>query len=148
MKKILILNGPNLNLLGKREPGIYGSQSFESYFEILRKIFAEAELHYFQSNHEGALLDKIHEVGFTFDGLVINAGAYTHTSVALADALSAVPMPAVEVHISNIHKRESFRHHSYLTSRCEGMICGLGLKGYELAVRYLLDLTTKPVTIT
>jgi 3-dehydroquinate dehydratase II len=148
MKKILILNGPNLNLLGKREPGIYGSQSFEGYFEMLKKAFGEAELHYFQSNHEGALLDKIHEVGFTFDGLVINAGAYTHTSVALADALSAVPMPAVEVHISNIHKRESFRHHSYLTSRCEGMICGLGLKGYELAVRYLLDMTAKPVTIT
>lgn len=148
MKKILILNGPNLNLLGKREPGIYGSQSFESYFEILKKTFAEVALHYFQSNHEGALLDKIHEVGFTFDGLVINAGAYTHTSVALADALSAVPMPAVEVHISNIHKRESFRHHSYLTSRCEGMICGLGLQGYELAVRYLLDRQKKPVAIT
>jgi 3-dehydroquinate dehydratase-2 len=148
MKKILILNGPNLNLLGKREPGIYGSQSFESYFETLKKTFAEAELYYFQSNHEGALLDKIHEVGFSFDGLVINAGAYTHTSVALADALSAVPMPAVEVHISNIHKREPFRHHSYLTSRCEGMICGLGLTGYELAIRYLLDFSAKPVIIT
>ena len=148
MKKILILNGPNLNLLGKREPGIYGGQSFESYFESLKRQFPEAELHYFQSNHEGALLDKIHEVGFIFEGLVINAGAYTHTSVALADALSAVPMPAVEVHISNIHKRETFRHHSYLTSRCAGMICGLGLQGYELAVRYLLDLNTKPDAIT
>ena len=148
MKKILILNGPNLNLLGRREPGIYGSQTFESYFEQLKKTFGEIELHYFQSNHEGALLDKIHEVGFIFDGMVINAGAYTHTSVALADALSAVPMPAVEVHISNIHKRESFRHHSFLTSRCEGMICGLGLQGYELAVRYLLNLAAKPVTIT
>lgn len=148
MKKILILNGPNLNLLGKREPGIYGSQSFESYFERLEKQFPDVELHYFQSNHEGALLDKIHEVGFTFEGVVINAGAYTHTSVALADALSAVPMPAVEVHISNIHKRETFRHHSYLTSRCAGMICGLGLQGYELAVRYLLDLNTKPDAIT
>lgn len=148
MKKILILNGPNLNLLGKREPGIYGSQSFESYFESLKRQFPEAELHYFQSNHEGALLDKIHEVGFIFEGLVINAGAYTHTSVALADALSAVPMPAVEVHISNINKRETFRHHSYLTSRCAGMICGLGLQGYELAVRYLLDLNTKPDAIT
>lgn len=147
MKKILILNGPNLNLLGKREPGIYGSQSFESYFEFLRVTFPGVELHYFQSNHEGALLDKIHETGFTFDGLVINAGAYTHTSVALADALAAVPVPAVEVHISNIHKRETFRHHSFLTSRCEGMICGLGMQGYELAVRYLLNLQAKPAAI-
>ncbi|HEV7348642.1 type II 3-dehydroquinate dehydratase [Telluribacter sp.] len=138
MKQILILNGPNLNLLGKREPTVYGNQSFEEYFRSLKPLFQEVELHYFQSNHEGALIDKIHEVGFSFDGIVINAGGYTHTSVALADALSAVPVPAVEVHISNIHARESFRQHSYLTSRCKGMICGLGLKGYELAVRYLL----------
>jgi 3-dehydroquinate dehydratase-2 len=136
MKKILILNGPNLNLLGKREPGVYGNQSFDDYFETLTSTFPEIELHYFQSNHEGALIDKVHEVGFTFDGIVINAGGYTHTSIALADALSAVTTPAVEVHISNIHARESFRHHSYLTSRCKGMICGLGLRGYELAVRY------------
>ena len=136
MKKILILNGPNLNLLGKREPGVYGNQSFEDYFETLKGLFPDIELHYFQSNHEGALIDKIHEVGFTFDGIVINAGGYTHTSIALADALSAVTTPAVEVHISNIHAREAFRHHSYLTSRCKGMICGLGLRGYELAVRY------------
>lgn len=136
MKKILILNGPNLNLLGKREPGVYGNQSFEAYFETLKGLFPDIELHYFQSNHEGALIDKIHEVGFTFDGIVINAGGYTHTSIALADALSAVTTPAVEVHISNIHAREEFRHHSYLTSRCKGMICGLGLRGYELAVRY------------
>jgi 3-dehydroquinate dehydratase-2 len=136
MKKILILNGPNLNLLGKREPGVYGNQSFEDYFETLNGLFPDTELHYFQSNHEGALIDKIHEVGFTFDGIVINAGGYTHTSIALADALSAVTTPAVEVHISNIHARESFRHHSYLTSRCKGMICGLGLRGYELAVRF------------
>jgi len=136
MKKILILNGPNLNLLGKREPGVYGNQSFEDYFETLKGLFPSIELHYFQSNHEGALIDKIHEVGFTFDGIVINAGGYTHTSIALADALSAVTTPAVEVHISNIHARESFRHHSYLTSRCKGMICGLGLGGYELGVRY------------
>ncbi len=137
MKKILILNGPNLNLLGKREPGVYGNQTFESYFSTLKELFAEVDLHYFQSNHEGALIDKIHEVGFDFDGIIINAGGYTHTSVALADALSSVTTPAVEVHISNIHARESFRHHSYLTSRCKGMICGLGLKGYELAIRYL-----------
>lgn len=139
MKKILILNGPNLNLLGKREPGVYGNQSFEDYFETLKGIFPETELHYFQSNHEGALIDKIHDAGFSFDGIVINAGGYTHTSIALADALSAVTTPAVEVHISNIHARESFRHHSYLTSRCKGIIAGLGLKGYELAVRYLND---------
>lgn len=139
MKKILILNGPNLNLLGKREPGVYGNQSFEEYFETLKGIFPETELHYFQSNHEGALIDKIHEAGFSFDGIIINAGGYTHTSIALADALSAVTTPAVEVHISNIHARESFRHHSYLTSRCKGIIAGLGLKGYELAVRYLND---------
>lgn len=138
MKKILILNGPNLNLLGKREPGVYGNQSFEDYFETLKGLFPEAELHYFQSNHEGAMIDKIHEVGFSFDGLIINAGGYTHTSIALADALSAVTMPAVEVHISNIHAREPFRHHSYLTARCKGMICGLGLQGYELAVRFLV----------
>jgi 3-dehydroquinate dehydratase-2 len=138
MKKILILNGPNLNLLGKREPGVYGNESFEDYFEKLKVLFPEVDLHYYQSNHEGALIDKIHETGFSFDGIIINAGGLTHTSVALADALSAVTTPAVEVHISNIHARESFRHHSYLTSRSKGMICGLGLKGYELAVRYFL----------
>ncbi|WP_439580878.1 type II 3-dehydroquinate dehydratase [Dyadobacter bucti] len=138
MKKILILNGPNLNLLGKREPGVYGNQSFDDYFQTLKSAFPDTELHYFQSNHEGALIDKIHETGFSFDGIVINAGGYTHTSIALADALSAVTTPAVEVHISNIHARESFRHHSYLTSRCKGMICGLGLKGYELAVRFFI----------
>lgn len=139
MGRILIINGPNLNLLGKREPGIYGSQTFEAYLEGLRATFGGIELHYFQSNHEGALIDKIHEVGFDFQGIVINAGGLTHTSVALADALSAVAAPAVEVHISNIHAREAFRHHSYLSSRCKGMICGLGLKGYELAVRFLTE---------
>lgn len=139
MKKILILNGPNLNLLGKRQPEVYGSLSFEGYFETLKASFKEVELYYFQSNHEGALIDKIHEVGFTFDGLVINAGGLTHTSVALADAIAAVPMHAVEVHISNIHARESFRHHSYLSAVCRGMICGLGLKGYALAIDYLLS---------
>jgi 3-dehydroquinate dehydratase-2 len=138
MKKILILNGPNLNLLGKREPGVYGSESFEDYFVKLKALFPGLDLHYFQSNHEGALIDKIHEVGFSFDGIVINAGGYTHTSVALSDALSAVNTPAVEVHISNIHAREAFRHHSYLTSRCKGMICGLGLKGYEMAIRFFI----------
>jgi len=139
MPRLLILNGPNLNLLGKREPGVYGSRSFEDYFEELKTLFPDVELHYFQSNHEGALLDKIHEVGFSFDGLVINAGALTHTSIALADALAAVPAPAVEVHISNVHARESFRHHSYLSSRAKGVIVGMGLKGYELAIRFLVE---------
>ncbi|TDE16576.1 type II 3-dehydroquinate dehydratase [Dyadobacter psychrotolerans] len=138
MKKILILNGPNLNLLGKREPGVYGNQSFEDYFEELKNLFPDTELHYFQSNHEGAMIDKIHETGFSFDGIIINAGGYSHTSIALADALSAVTTPAVEVHISNIHAREVYRHHSYLTDRCKGMICGLGMKGYEMAIRYFI----------
>ena len=138
MKKILILNGPNLNLLGTREPTVYGKQTFEDYFKTLKNEFPKVQLHYYQSNHEGDLIDKIHEVGFSFDGIIVNAGGYSHTSVALADALSAVNTPAVEVHISNIHAREKFRHHSFLTDRCKGMICGLGLKGYEMAVRYFL----------
>lgn len=127
-----------MNLLGKREPTIYGSQTFEDYFIELKSIFTEVELHYFQSNHEGLLIDKIHEIGFEYDGIVLNAGGLTHTSVALADALSGVTTPAVEVHISNIHARETFRHHSYLSSRCKGMICGLGLKGYKFAIEFLL----------
>jgi 3-dehydroquinate dehydratase-2 len=138
MKRILILNGPNLNLLGKREPEIYGSQTFEDYFEELKKVFPETELHYFQSNHEGKLLDKIHEVGFDFDGIVLNAGAFTHTSVALGDALSGITTPVIEVHISNVHKREAFRHHSYLSAKAAGVIVGLGLKGYALAIRALI----------
>ena len=138
VKRILLLNGPNLNLLGKREPGIYGSRSFDDFFEELKTTFPDAELHYFQSNHEGALLDKLHEVGFSFDGIVINAGALTHTSVALGDALAAITTPAVEVHISNVHAREAFRHHSYLSANAKGVIVGLGLKGYELAIRALL----------
>jgi 3-dehydroquinate dehydratase-2 len=138
MKKILILNGPNLNLLGTREPSVYGNQSFEDYFKGLKSEFSKVQLHYYQSNHEGDLIDKVHEVGFTFDGIIINAGGYSHTSVALADALSAITTPAVEVHISNVFTREPYRHHSYLTDRCKGMISGLGLKGYELALRYFL----------
>lgn len=138
MKRILILNGSNLNLLGKREPEVYGKQSFEDYFEELKNVFPETELHYFQSNHEGELLDKIHEVGFDFDGIVLNAGAFTHTSVALGDALGGITTPVIEVHISNVHKREVFRHHSYLSAKAAGVIVGLGLKGYELAVRALI----------
>ncbi|MCL4144223.1 UNVERIFIED_CONTAM: hypothetical protein GTU68_067413 [Idotea baltica] len=138
MKKIIIINGPNLNLLGKREPEVYGNQTFDDYFKILTETFPDISLSQFQSNHEGAIIDKIHEIGFDYDGIIINAGGLTHTSVALADALSSVTTPTIEVHISNIHAREAFRHHSYLTSRCIGMICGLGLKGYELAIRHFV----------
>ncbi len=137
--KILIINGPNLNLLGKREPEIYGSQSFEDYFEILKKKFLEIELEYFQSNHEGEIIDKIHQVGFTYDGIILNAGGLTHTSVSLADAIGGVKTPVVEVHISNIHAREEFRKHSFLTPKCKGIIAGLGIEGYALAVQWFLD---------
>ncbi|MGN5955958.1 type II 3-dehydroquinate dehydratase [Sphingobacterium lactis] len=134
MKKILILNGPNLNLLGVREKGIYGDQSFETYFEELKSQFPNLELSYFQSNSEGSLIDKLHEVGFSWDGIVFNAGAYTHTSVALGDAIAAINTPVVEVHISNVHQREAFRHHSYLSKNCKGIIVGFGLDGYRLAI--------------
>ena len=134
--KILIINGPNLNLLGKREPEIYGHRSFEQFLDELRAQFPEVDLEYFQSNHEGALLDRMHETGFTVDGIVLNAGAFTHTSIALADAVAAITAPVIEVHISNVHKRESFRHHSYLSAKCVGSIVGLGLDGYRLAVEY------------
>jgi 3-dehydroquinate dehydratase-2 len=137
MKKILILNGPNLNLLGVREKSIYGSQDFLSYFEELREQFETVQLHYFQSNWEGELIDKIHEVGFEFDGIVLNAGAYTHTSVAIGDAIAAVTTPVVEVHISNVHQREEFRHHSFLAKNCMGVICGFGLDSYRLGIEAL-----------
>jgi 3-dehydroquinate dehydratase-2 len=137
--KIQIINGPNLNLLGKREPEIYGSESFEDYFEQLQKRFPQVELHYFQSNVEGELISKIHEVGFDFDAILLNAGGYTHTSVAISDAISGVTTPVLEVHISNIYKREEFRHKSIISKSCVGMISGLGLKGYELGVMYFLN---------
>lgn len=137
--KIQIINGPNLNLLGKREPEIYGSETFEDYFENLQKRFPQVELHYFQSNVEGEMINKIHEVGFTFDAILLNAGGYTHTSVAISDAISGVTTPALEVHISNIYKREEFRHKSIISKSCVGMISGLGLKGYELGVLYFLN---------
>ena len=137
---IAILNGPNLNLLGKREPGIYGSQSFENYLVTLQERYSSLELVYFQSNHEGALIDEVHRHGFSSRGIILNAGGYTHTSVALADAVAAVPAPVVEVHISNVFAREDFRHHSYLSPVCWGTITGLGLEGYRLAVEYLLSL--------
>ncbi len=135
---ILIINGPNLNLLGKREPEIYGSTTFESYFEQLKADFPQANLYYFQSNHEGSLIDKLHEVGFTFDGIVLNAGAYTHTSIALADAIKGITTPVIEVHISNTHAREEFRKKSYLTPYCKGVIAGLGLTSYRMAINYFL----------
>lgn|SRR5690606_16824545 len=138
MSNIIIINGPNLNLLGVREKGVYGDKDFPTYLEELRRSFEQAELSYFQSNHEGAIIDKIHEVGFSLDGIVLNAGAYTHTSLAIADAIAAVTTPVVEVHISNIYARESFRHHSYLAKNCKGVICGFGLDGYRLAVESLL----------
>lgn len=138
MKHIEIINGPNLNLTGRREPEIYGSVTMEQYLDELRQSFPEVQISYYQSNVEGEIINRIHEVGFSADGIIINAGGYSHTSVALHDALAAVPAPAIEVHLSNIFAREEYRHHSLLTSACRGIICGLGLKGYELAVNALL----------
>jgi 3-dehydroquinate dehydratase-2 len=135
---IQIINGPNLNLLGKREPSVYGSKSFEDFLEELKGQFPNAGLHYYQSNVEGELINKIQEVGFSFDGIVLNAGAYTHTSVAIHDAIAGVKTPVVEVHISNVYAREEFRHKSLITSKCVGMITGFGLEGYSMAIRYLL----------
>lgn len=135
--RILIINGPNLNLLGRREPEIYGPRSFDDYFHELKKRFSGIHFDYFQSNHEGNILDKLHDAGLHADGVVINAGALSHTSIAIADAIAAIRTPAVEVHISNIYERESFRQHSYLSAKCEGAIVGLGLEGYALAVEYL-----------
>ncbi|GGK53179.1 MULTISPECIES: type II 3-dehydroquinate dehydratase [Flavobacteriaceae] len=136
--KILILNGPNLNLLGKREPKIYGSLTFEAYFKSLEKKFATIELHYFQSNIEGEIINKLHEVGFNFDGVVLNAGAYTHTSVAIGDAIKGIETPVIEVHISNVHSREDFRHISFIAPNVKGVIAGFGLKSYDLAIQSFL----------
>ena len=137
--KIQIVNGPNLNLLGVREPGIYGSESFESYLSKLREQYPEVEIEYYQSNVEGELINKIQEVGFSFDGIVLNAGADTHTSIALHDCIRAIKCPVVEVHISNVHQREDFRHHSFISAACKGVICGFGLNSYRLAIEGLLD---------
>jgi 3-dehydroquinate dehydratase-2 len=138
MKEFHIINGPNLNLLGKREPSIYGTATFEDFLHALQAQFADiAHIEYFQSNHEGALIDKIQEVGFSCDGIVLNAGGYTHTSIALRDAISAIISPVVEVHISNVYAREEFRHHSYLSAVCKGVIAGMGLHGYTFALQYL-----------
>ena len=133
--KIIIINGPNLNLLGKREPEIYGLHSFDDYFKELQNKFSALDLYYFQSNIEGEIIDKLHEVGFGYDGIILNAAAYTHTSVGIGDAVKAVSTPVIEVHISNVHAREEFRHHSYIAANAKGIIVGFGLKSYDLAVK-------------
>jgi len=138
MMKIQIINGPNINLLGKREPSIYGSTSFEDYYQTLKERYPDVELDYFQSNVEGELINKIHEVGFSSDGIILNAGAYTHTSIALQDAIRSVTTPVIEVHISNVHTREEFRHKSMIACACKGVICGFGLDSYRLALEALL----------
>lgn len=134
----MIINGPNLNLVGVREPEIYGNLTMDQYIEQLRGFYADVEIGYYQSNVEGELINKIQEVGFTYDGIVINAGGYSHTSVAIHDAIKSVNALAVEVHISNIFRREEYRHHSLLSSVCSGMICGLGLEGYKYAIEFLI----------
>jgi 3-dehydroquinate dehydratase-2 len=136
--KIAIINGPNLNLLGKREPDVYGHLTFEDYLKEIKSNYPKVEIHYFQSNVEGELINILHELGFAFDGIILNAGAYTHTSIAIADAIAAIKTPVIEVHISNIFAREDFRHISYMGAKCIGSISGLGLKGYELALEYFL----------
>ena len=138
MKKILIVNGPNLNVLGVREPSIYGHDSFESYMPQLRADFPDVKIKYYQSNVEGELINKLQEVGFEYDGIVLNAGAYTHTSIALLDCIRSLRCPVVEVHISNVHAREEFRHKSMISAACLGVICGFGLAGYKMAIEGLL----------
>ena len=139
MQKIIIINGPNLNLLGKREPEVYGAISFESYFSILKEKHPNIVLEYYQSNIEGEIINKLHMVGFTYTGIILNAGAYTHTSVGIADAVKAITTPVVEVHISNTFSRESFRHQSYLSPNAKGVIIGFGLQSYDLAIQSFLS---------
>jgi 3-dehydroquinate dehydratase-2 len=138
--KIIIINGPNLNLLGKREPNVYGTNSFEDYFESLQHKYSTIDFFYFQSNIEGEIIDKLHEVGFNYDGIILNAAAYTHTSVGIGDAVKGIETPVVEVHISNVHAREEFRHQSFIAANAKGVIAGFGLKSYELAVQSFLEL--------
>ncbi|CAM1354118.1 type II 3-dehydroquinate dehydratase [Tenacibaculum halocynthiae] len=138
MKKVLIINGPNLNLLGKREPTIYGDNSFDEFYQSLQKKFTSLNLSYYQSNIEGELINKLHEVGFDYDGVILNAAAYTHTSVAIADAIKAINTPVIEVHISNVYSREEYRHKSYLAPNVKGIITGFGLQSYELAIQSFL----------
>ena len=137
--KIQIVNGPNLNLLGKRETSIYGNQSFEDFFDDLKKRFPDVTLHYYQSNIEGEIVNKLHETGFDFGGIILNAGAYTHTSVAIHDAIAGIKTPVIEVHISNVYGREEFRHKSLITSKCVGLLTGFGLEGYAMAISYLIN---------
>jgi len=137
--KIAIINGPNLNLLGKRETDIYGNMPFEKFFDQLQSLFPSIDLHYYQSNVEGELINEIQKLGFDYDGIVLNPGGYTHTSVALGDAIAAIKTPVIEVHISNVHAREDFRKISHVSAKCKGTISGLGLKGYELAVRWFIN---------
>lgn len=136
--KIQIINGPNLNLLGVREPGIYGSSSFESYLPTLRQRYPDIQIDYYQSNIEGELIDRMQQVGFAYDGIVLNAGAYTHTSIALHDCIRSLTAPVIEVHISNVHTREEFRHHSMISAACKGVIAGFGLDSYRLAIEALI----------
>ena len=136
---IQIINGPNLNLLGKREPGVYGAESFESYLEKLKSKFSGQQLNYYQSNVEGELINKLQEIGFSADGIILNAGGYSHTSVSIHDAIASIKTPVVEVHISNVYAREEFRNKSLITSKCAGLITGFGLAGYKMAIQYLLD---------
>ena len=136
--KIQIINGPNLNLLGRREPGIYGSESFEAYLPQLQSRYPDVQIDYYQSNVEGELIHKMQEVGFSYDGIVLNAGAYTHTSIALHDCIRSLKCPVIEVHISNVHQREEFRHKSLISSACKGVICGFGLDSYRLGIEALL----------
>lgn len=141
--RIQIINGPNINLLGKREPSIYGSTSFESYYKTLQARYPHVEFYYYQSNVEGELINKLHEIGFSCDGVILNAGAYTHTSIALLDAIRAISCPVIEVHISNVHARETFRHHSMISAGCMGVICGFGLDSYRLAIEALIQKENK-----
>ena len=138
MKKIIIINGPNLNLLGQRETDIYGNKSFENYLSDLKSKYTDLEIEYFQSNIEGEIIDKLQEVGFSLDGIILNAAAYTHTSVGIADAIAAIKTPVIEVHISNIHSREEFRHNSLISKNVKGIVCGFGLQSYELALKAFL----------
>ena len=135
--KIQIINGPNLNLLGVREPEVYGSQSFEDYLQELVTLYPAVEISYFHSNSEGEIIDKLHETGFSYDGIILNAGAYTHTSLAIHDAIKSISTPVVEVHISNVHAREPFRHHSMISCACKGVVAGFGMDSYRLAVEAL-----------
>ncbi|MGZ0016671.1 type II 3-dehydroquinate dehydratase [Yeosuana sp. AK3] len=139
MKKLIIINGPNLNLLGKREPAIYGSLTFTEFLDKIKAKYPKVEIDYFQSNIEGLIIDKLHEVGFTYDGIIINAGAYTHTSIGIGDAVKAIETPVVEVHISNTFGREEFRHQSFISANAKGVILGFGLQSYELAIQSFIS---------